>query len=83
VVLLLVANYSLLRLLAGGLSLNVVVAKLLTEVTLFSFSYLAQQRFVFAPTSRRPRLGSIAQSSSEVIEGHPPVDQLRRARSHA
>jgi glycosyltransferase involved in cell wall biosynthesis len=58
VVLLLVANYSLLRLLAGGLSLNVVVAKLLTEVTLFLFSYLAQQRFVFAPTSGRPRLGS-------------------------
>lgn len=51
VVALTVANYLLLRALTGPLGLGVVLAKLVTEVTLFLASYQFQQRVVFR---RRP-----------------------------
>ena len=47
------ANYALLRALTDGLGVGLVLAKLLTEVTLFVASYQLQQRVVFpkrAPT---------------------------------
>lgn len=67
VVLLLVANYGLLRFLTGGLALNVVLAKVLTEGTLFSFSYLAQKRYVFA-RSPEAALSQPGESGPHLVE---------------
>ncbi len=54
VALLLGFNYSVLRTLITGLSMNVVVAKVFTESTLFAFSYLMQRRYVFAGAAHDP-----------------------------
>lgn len=48
-VLILAANYGLMWLLTGPVSAPLLVAKVLTELTLFGFSYAAQQRYVFRP----------------------------------
>jgi len=51
---LLLANYLLLRGLIGGLGIPAAMAKLMTEFTLFSASYVVQRRFVFPDRSVCP-----------------------------
>jgi putative flippase GtrA len=47
VVFILACNYSLLKLLVDIIGLPLIVGKLITELVLYSFSYIIQHRFVF------------------------------------
>jgi putative flippase GtrA len=57
---LMVANYVLLRVLTGPVGLGVVVAKLVTELTLFIASYHVQRRVVFPSGSRSQGRGALS-----------------------